>query len=104
MHIYTFLDEIQSPYYWVTVVKTLHDARKNIKIVLTGSTSTRLQSEISTKPSGRYFRITVYPLSFAEYLNFKHVQNPTTIEMIRYFDDYLGYGAFPRVVLEEATI
>ena len=100
-HFYLFLDEIQSQHYWVQAVKTLHDVRKNIKIVLTGSTSTLLQSEISTKLSGRYFHITVYPLSFAEYLNFNHVQNPTTIEMIRHFDDYLGYGAFPRVVLED---
>ena len=101
LHFYIFLDEIQSQYYWVQAVKTLHDVGKNIKIVLTGSTSTLLQSEISTKLSGRYFHITVYPLSFAEYLNFKHVQNPTTIEMIRHFDEYLGYGAFPRVVLED---
>ena len=100
-YFYLFLDEIQSQHYWAQTVKTLHDVRKNIKIVLTGSTSTLLQSEISTKLSGRYFHITVYPLSFAEYLNFKHVQKPTTIEMIRHFDDYLGYGAFPRVVLED---
>jgi predicted AAA+ superfamily ATPase len=65
LHFYVFLDEIQSQYYWVQAVKTLHDVRKNIKIVLTGSTSTLLQSEISTKLSGRYFHITVYPLSFA---------------------------------------
>ncbi|MEA3323811.1 MAG: ATP-binding protein [Euryarchaeota archaeon] len=101
LRFYVFLDEIQSQYYWVQAVKTLHDVRKDIKIVLTGSTSTLLQSEISTKLSGRYFHITVYPLSFAEYLNFKHVRRPTTIEMIRHFGDYLEYGAFPRVVLED---
>jgi len=100
-HFYLFLDEIQSQNYWAQTVKTLHDVRKNIKIVLTGSTSTLLQSEISTKLSGRYFHITVYPLSFAEYLSFNRVQKPTTTEMIRHFDDYLGYGAFPRVVLED---
>ncbi|PXF61550.1 MAG: AAA+ family ATPase [Candidatus Methanogaster sp.] len=101
LRFYVFLDEIQSQYYWVQAVKTLHDVRKDIKIVLTDSTSTLLQSEISTKLSGRYFHITVYPLSFAEYLNFKHVRRPTTIEMIRHFGDYLEYGAFPRVVLED---
>jgi predicted AAA+ superfamily ATPase len=34
----------------------------NIKIILTGSTSSLIKKEISTKLSGRYFSLTVYPL------------------------------------------
>ena len=98
---YLFIDEIQNHDYWVQTIKTLYDTRKNIKIILTGSTSTLLQKEISTRLSGRYFHIIVYPLSFREYLNFKRLQKPTTIEKLQYFNDYLEFGAFPRVVLEE---
>lgn len=98
---YLFIDEIQNHDYWVQTIKTLYDTRKNIKIILTGSTSTLLQKEISTRLSGRYFHIIVYPLSFREYLNFKKLQKPATIEKLQYFNDYLEFGAFPRVVLED---
>ena len=97
---YLFIDEIQNHDYWVQTIKTLYDTRKNIKIILTGSTSTLLQKEISTRLSGRYFHIIVYPLSFREYLSFKKLQKPATIEKLQYFNDYLEFGAFPRVVLE----
>ncbi len=97
---YLFIDEIQNHDYWVQSIKMLYDTRKNIKIILTGSTSTLLQKEISTKLSGRYFHIMVYPLSFREYLGFKRLQKPTTIEKLQCFNDYLEFGAFPRVVLE----
>ena len=98
---YLFIDEIQNHDYWVQTIKTLYDAGKNIKIILTGSTSTLLQKEISTRLSGRYFHIMVYPLSFMEYLSFKKLQKPATIEKLQYFNDYLEFGAFPRVVLED---
>jgi len=98
---YLFIDEIQNHDYWVQTIKTLYDTRKNIKIILTGSTSTLLQKEISTRLSGRYFHIIVHPLSFREYLSFKRLQKPSTIEKLQYFNDYLEFGAFPRVVLEE---
>jgi len=98
--LYLFIDEIQNHDYWVQTIKTLYDTRKNIKIILTGSTSTLLQKEISTRLSGRYFHIIVYPLSFREYISFNRLQKPTTIEKLQYFNDYLEFGAFPRVVLE----
>ena len=98
---YLFIDEIQNHDYWVQTIKTLYDTRKNIKIILTGSTSTLLQKEISTRLSGRYFHIIVHPLSFREYLSFKRLQKPSTIEKLQYFNDYLEFGAFPRVVLED---
>jgi len=98
---YLFIDEIQNHDYWVQTIKTLYDTGKNIKIILTGSTSTLLQKEINTRLSGRYFHIIVYPLSFREYLGFKKLQKPATIEKLQYFNDYLEFGAFPRVVLED---
>ena len=98
--LYLFIDEIQNHDYWVQTIKTLYDTRKNIKIIVTGSTSTLLQTEISTRLSGRYFHFIVYPLSFREYISFNQLKKPTTIEKLQYFNDYLEFGAFPRVVLE----
>lgn len=100
---YLFIDEIQNYDYWVHSIKTLYDTQKNIKIILTGSTSTLLQKEISTRLSGRYFFNIVYPLSFREYLNFNRIIKPTSIEKLQHFNDYLEFGSFPRVVLEEDT-
>ena len=97
---YLFIDEIQNYDYWVQTIKTLHDTTKNIKIILTGSTSSLINKEISTRLSGRYFSITVHPLSFIEYLDFNDVHKPTTVEKLQHFNNYLEFGAYPRVVLE----
>ena len=99
--LYLFIDEIQNYDYWVQTIKTLFDTSDNVKIILTGSTSTVLTKKISTRLSGRYFAITVYPLTFNEYLDFNNIHKPTTIEKLLYFNNYLEFGAFPRVVLEK---
>ncbi len=98
--LYLFIDEIQNYDYWVQTIKTLFDTTTNIKIILTGSTSSLLKKEISTRLSGRYFSISVHPLSFSEYLSFNNVHKPTTVEKLQYFNNYLEFGAYPRVVLE----
>ena len=99
--LYLFIDEIQNYDYWVQTIKTLFDTSDNVKIILTGSTSTVLTKKISTRLSGRYFAITVYPLTFNEYLDFNNIHKPTTIEKLLHFNNYLEFGAFPRVVLEK---
>ncbi|MCD4843571.1 MAG: ATP-binding protein [Methanosarcinales archaeon] len=99
--LYLFIDEIQNYDYWVQTIKTLFDTSDNVKIILTGSTSTVLTKKISTRLSGRYFAITVYPLTFNEYLDFNNIHKPTTIEKLLHFNNYLEFGAFPRIVLEK---
>ncbi len=103
-HFYVFIDEVQNYNYWVQTLKIFHDATPNIKFILTGSTSTLIESGISTRISGRYFSTLVYPLSFKEYLLFNDVKNPYMLEKKILFNQYLKYGAFPRVVLEEDKI
>jgi uncharacterized protein len=98
---YVLIDEIQNHDYWVQTLKVLYDTTKNIKFILTGSTSTLIESTISTKLSGRYFSNTIYPLSFKEFLDFNKVKKIKTLEKKAYFDQYLRFGAFPRVVLEK---
>jgi uncharacterized protein len=100
---YIFIDEVQNYEYWVATLKTLHDTSHNLKFILTGSTSTLLQTSASTKLSGRYFSTNVHPLSFKEYLKFKNVQKLTTLEKKQNFLKYLEFGAFPRVVLEKES-
>lgn len=107
--LYLFLDEIQEIPYWEKWVKTLYDMEKDLKIVLTGSTSRIIQSTLaSSRLSGRYLKQEVYPLSFREYLDFKEIDIPKREELplkkdelAHHFGRFLDYGGFPEVVLEE---
>jgi hypothetical protein len=94
------IDEIQNFPHWVATIKTLTDTRPDIKLILTGSTSSLLQREISTRLSGRYFSCTIWPLSFDECLGFWGIDHPALIRRRQLFTSYLEYGGFPRVALE----
>ncbi len=98
--LYLCIDEIQNYSYWAPAIKTLYDTKSTIKCILTGSVSTLLKQEMSTRLSGRHFSMTVYPLTFAECLGFQKTEHPTIMQKRKAFGEYLKYGGFPRVVLE----
>lgn len=90
------IQEIKS---WEKVVNSLMD-NFNVDIYVTGSNSRMMSSEISTYLTGRYVAFRIYPLSFAEYLDFK--KEYTTVgdpkaELVR----YLQMGGFPALHLRE---
>jgi predicted AAA+ superfamily ATPase len=89
--VYFFLDEVQKVTRWEKFVRTLYDLKENVKFYVTGSNSLVFASKLSTVLTGRMVRLTVAPLSFAEFKDFGG-QN---------IDQYLRLGGFPRVVLEE---
>ncbi|MBW2636497.1 MAG: ATP-binding protein [Deltaproteobacteria bacterium] len=98
---YIFIDEIQNNEYWSETLKILYDTRKDIKFVLSGSTSTLIKGKASMKLSGRYLATTVHTLSFGEYLDFIDAKNPTSTEKRLLVQKYIEYGSFPRIVLEK---
>jgi len=98
---YIFIDEVQNYKYWVQTIKTLHDVNKQLKFILTGSTSVLLKNAVSTRLSGRYFTTIVYPLSFQEYLEFSDIPKPSLLQKRQAVNTYLQFGGFPRVVLEK---
>lgn len=98
--IYLFLDEIQNIQGWEKFVRTLYDQKKNIKIIITGSTSKTFNSDLIDKLSGRIFLLKISPLSFSEFLHFKKAKKATK----KLFDQYLRFGGFPRVVLEKEEV
>ena len=81
--VYVLLDEIQFFSDWQVFVKWLYE-RGEAKIVLTGSNSRLLSSELATLLSGRTIPIHMYPFSFEE------SRLP--------FDEYLTEGGFPEAV------
>jgi predicted AAA+ superfamily ATPase len=101
---YIFLDEIQNVPLWEKWVNKEYELSLS-HIVLSGSNSSLLSSEIASTLSGRYLGVDVYPLSFSEYLSFNGVHISNKLELInekivlaRYFESYMKNGAFPKTL------
>lgn len=106
--IYFLIDEIQNIPLWEKWVKSKYDKDRNIKFIISGSTSSLLSKEYGYLLSGRYFRISVMPLSFAEILEFRKIDISTKVSIIKnktqirkVLSEYLEFGGFPEVVLED---
>jgi predicted AAA+ superfamily ATPase len=67
--IYLFFDEIQNVEFWEKWIYQLYETDK-YRIFITGSNATLLSSELATALTGRNIPITMFPLSFSEYLTF----------------------------------
>jgi len=101
---YIFLDEIQNIPNWEKWVNKEYELKLS-HIIVSGSNSSMLSSEIASSLSGRYLSIDVYPLSFREHLLFKDIKIETKLDFIdkkivinREFEKYLRDGGFPKVV------
>lgn len=71
--IYLLLDEIQNIPLWENTIRRLYDKDKDLKIIITGSSSRLLSSEISTALRGRILTYKVFPFSFKELLKVKDI-------------------------------
>lgn len=92
---YLLLDEVQEIFGWEKAVNSLLE-NANTDIYVTGSNSKLMSSEISTYLTGRYLSIPVFPLSFAEYVEFKKSNSQTPKELL---NEYIRMGGFPIVAL-----
>lgn len=92
---YILLDEVQEIDGWEKAVNSLLE-NANTDIYVTGSNSKLMSSEISTYLTGRYISISMFTLSFAEYLDFKKTSGTPTKELL---NDYIRTGGFPIVAL-----
>jgi len=106
--LYLVFDEIQGITGWERIIKSLYD-RKKYKIIISGSSSYLLDSQLSTLLSGRFFTIPVFPLDFREYLAFQGIEvtdDPVDLvarkyDILNQLKRYLREGGFPIVVLQE---
>lgn len=112
---YIFLDEIQIAPKIVKAVKYLYDHYK-IKFFLTGSSSFYLKNLFPESLAGRKIVYELFPLDFEEFLIFKEKEkkfipgfadkakekNKISFELYKnFFAEYLEYGGFPSVVIEQ---
>ena len=106
---YLFLDEIQNVPSWEKWVNKEYEL-KSSWIMLSGSNSSLLSSEIASALSGRYVSVDVYPLSFSEYIDFKGIKVTSKLDLVdakielqRAFELYMKQGAFPKTLEYDAT-
>ena len=102
------LDEIQNVPLWEKWVRLVIEKRENVRLIITGSSSKLLYSRLAKTLTGRTLTIEVFPLSFKEFLLFKGFTLGKEYALIserrkleKFLFEYLTYGGFPQVVLEE---
>lgn len=98
---YILLDEIQDVQNWEKAVNAFM-VDFNVDLYITGSNSQLLSSELSTFLAGRYVEMTIYTLSFQEFLTFKaHYHQQSLVQdkssLITHFNEYMRKGGFPVV-------
>ena len=102
---YLLFDEIQDVPNWAAFVRRVAEQNK-VTLVITGSSSKLLSTDIPTKLRGRSLPLEIWPLSFQEYCDFNGVDAHTTTgtftsirsgALARAFLSYLEIGGFPAV-------
>lgn len=114
---FVLIDEIQANPAVVKIIKYLYD-HYEVKFFLTGSSSFYLKHLFPESLAGRKVLLELFPLDFEEFLCFKEStkefrekfaqkdkeKNKIAYEKVKkLYDEYLEFGGFPQVALEEKT-
>ena len=96
---YIVIDEVQEITDWQKLVSSYYENYlEQYKLVIIGSNSKLLSGEMGTYLAGRSFELTVFPLSFNEYLSFRQMDE-TTDSMSAYLKD----GGMPEIILSGSS-
>ena len=111
---YFFFDEIQYLRTWEIQLKSLVDTYPNSKFVASGSAAAALRMKSTESGAGRFTDFLLPPLTFAEFLKFRGVEDelieetaPATYastdisRLNEFFIDYINYGGYPEAVFSE---
>jgi uncharacterized protein len=91
---YILFDEIQNLARWELFVNRLQ--RQGYNLVITGSNSNLLSSELSPHLTGRHMLINIFPFSFSEFLMMGGSPEQLTSQEIKTkLSEYLKYGGYP---------
>ena len=103
--VYVFLDEIQNVENWEKWVRKVYDTGK-YRLIITGSSSELLSSEIATSLAGRNLTYVVYPFSFEEYIFVRKIKVSKLQKysfdkgvILKAINDFLEFGSFPEIAL-----
>ncbi len=101
-HMYLFFDEIQNVNFWEKSILSYY-TDLDCDIYITGSNSNLLSGELSSRLTGRYMEIKVYPFSFNEFCDYKleteRIDTSNT-DLLRFYkhqwmEEFIEYGSFP---------
>lgn len=105
--LFVFIDEIQYLSNPSSFLKLIADHHKNIKLIVSGSSSFEIKNKFKDSLVGRSVNFEIFNLSFKEFLFFKkyffnekqpHTQKKID-ELKRLFKEYIFYGGYPKIVL-----
>jgi hypothetical protein len=98
------LDEVQNIPGWEKFVNSLEE-RKAASVLVSGSNSYLLHSELSSVLTGRQLTLKIHPLSFKEFLFFRGIATEDKLDLINEkikikdcFDEYLKFGGMPKQI------
>ncbi len=122
---FIFIDEIQYMQNPTNFLKLLHDKYKNLKTIVSGSSTLEIRRKFKDSLAGRKIVFEIFPLDFYEFLVFKeenkladtllksdirHFKPDADIqelpakyfstELAGYFKEYVIFGSYPKVALE----
>ena len=98
-------DEMQNVDQWDRFIRTIYETDSDVEIILTGSNSELLSSEIGSRLAGRFIESSILPFDFSEYLKFYGLSVTGTIDYYRnqekiqqYFNRYVRFGGLPEIL------
>ncbi len=105
--IFIFIDEIQYLENPSSFLKLVADHHKNIKLIVSGSSSFAIKTKFKDSLVGRTVNFEIFNLAFGEFLLFKKYQfekgrvyTRKKIDELRpLFKEYILYGGYPKIVL-----
>ncbi|MFC1522703.1 ATP-binding protein [Elusimicrobiota bacterium] len=110
--VFVFIDEIQYLSNPSSFLKLIADHYKNIKLIVSGSSSFEIKSKFKDSLVGRMLDFEIFNLNFEEFLLFK--EHATPLDMVKklsgvrldeiraLFKEYALCGGYPKVVLADS--
>ncbi|KAA0683026.1 ATP-binding protein [Roseomonas genomospecies 6] len=99
---WVFFDEVQYLRDWERHLKSLVDSLPHIRFVVSGSAAAALRLKSTESGAGRFTDFMLPALAFCEYMNFIGITSIKDIPidiLNKHFFDYINFGGFPEVVL-----
>jgi len=97
-------DEIQLIPEWERFIRSIYERDNDINIIITGSNSDLLSSELSSKLAGRSIEYRIFPFSFKEFLVYKNFIIKEKKDYFRYkekidtlYYKFFKYGGLPEI-------
>lgn len=105
--VFVFIDEIQYLENPSSFLKLIYDHHKNIKLIVSGSSSFEIREKFQDSLVGRTVNFEIFPLSFEEFLLFREYHFESNLylthkkkeELRELFFEYVLFGGYPKITL-----